>query len=70
MLPVKVEIKFAKKSYLIQNKNLVAFLHNTSTAFVKIPEVLKIIPKYLYSIPRSILLFLYKKLSLMAYKIL
>jgi hypothetical protein len=40
---------------------LVAFLHNSSTAFVKIPEGLNIIPKYLYSIPRSILLFLYKK---------
>jgi hypothetical protein len=32
------------KSYLIQNKDLVAFLHNSSTAFVKIPEGLKIIP--------------------------
>jgi hypothetical protein len=36
------------KSCLIQNKDLVAFLHNISTAFVKIPEGLEIIPKYLY----------------------
>jgi hypothetical protein len=49
------------KSCLIQNKYLVAFLHNISTAFVKIPEGLEIIPNlvlnpleflYLYSIPR------------------
>jgi hypothetical protein len=35
------------KSCLTQNKDLVAFLHNSSTAFVKIPKGLKIIPKYL-----------------------